>query len=78
MWSSAQAYPVSSLEFNPTGQIMVEDGLGGPAESWDSLSWLFKHMDYDKNHKVQNWQILPEQEGKVIAFSRVRGGMGIE
>ena len=33
-------------------------------------------MDYDKNHKLRTWQIVPEQEGNVIAFSKVRGGMG--
>lgn len=64
MWFSAQACPAASLE--------------GPAESWDSLPWLFKHMDYDKNHKLRTWQILPEQEGKVTASSKVRGGTGIE
>lgn len=55
-----------------TGQIW------GPAESWDSLPWLFKHMDYDKNHKLRTWQPPLEQEGKVIAFSEVRGGVGIK
>lgn len=52
--------------------------LRGQAESWDSLSWLFKHMDYDKNHTLWARQFPPEQEGNVIAFSKVRGGMGIE
>ena len=77
-WSSAQAYPDASLELNLSGQIEGGRQLWGPKVSWDSLSWLFQHMDYFKNHKLRTWQIVPEQEGKVIAFSKVRGGMGIE
>lgn len=74
-WSSARAYPAASLELNLSRQ---REGGRGPEVSWDGLSWLFQHMDYDKNHKLRTWQIVPEQEGNVIAFSKVRGGMGIE
>lgn len=68
----------TSLELNLSGQREGGRQLWGPEVSWDSLSWLFQHMDYFKNHKLRTWQIVPEQEGKVIAFSKVRGGMGIE
>lgn len=66
------------ISTNPECEDNGWEAASGPEESWDSLPWLFKHMDYDKNHKLRTWQILPEQEGKVIAFSKVRGGMGIE